>query len=112
MCVVSMVGDHFIEKWDPYKKYIPNVPTPQPLNPDPNNLENLFKPKFPTREEFNELKKEVEELKKLLVRAKEYDEKNNEPNCEIEEKMKFLKEVAKLVGVDLDEVLKSKENGS
>lgn len=34
--------------------------------------------------------------------------KNNEPDCEVEDKMKFLKEVAKLVGIDLDEILNKK----
>ena len=112
MCVVSMIGDHYNEKWDEWKKQIPNAPLTPPFSPNihppPNPLDDFFKPKSPTKQEFEELKKEVEELKRLLQRAKEYDEKNNEPNCEIEDKMKFLKEVAKLVGVDLDEVLKQK----
>lgn len=44
-------------------------------------------------------------MKELLRKAKIYDEKNNEPNCEIEDKMKFLREVAKLVGINLDDVI-------
>jgi hypothetical protein len=92
MCVVSFVGDHFQQKWTQpiYQTAFTNIPEI-------------------TKAEFDALKKEVEEMKALLIKAKEYDEKNNEPNCEIEEKMKFLKEVAKLVGIDLDEVLKKKE---
>lgn len=92
MCVVSFVGDHFQQKWAQpiYQQTFTNIPEI-------------------TKAEFDALKKEVEEMKALLIKAKEYDEKNNEPNCEIEEKMKFLKEVAKLVGIDLDEVLKKKE---
>ena len=42
----------------------------------------------------------------LLKRAKKYDEDNGEPDCEIDEKMDVLRKVAKLVGVDLDEVLR------
>jgi hypothetical protein len=91
MCVVSMVGDYFNEKWkSPY-------------------YEEIFtgkNPIDPSSQEFEALKKEVEEMKQLLKRAKEYDEKNNEPDCEIDEKMKKLKEMAAIVGIDLDDVLK------
>jgi len=59
----------------------------------------------PTREEFDSLKKTVDEMMKLLKRAKKYDQENNEPDCEIEDKMQFLREVAKRVGVDLDKEL-------
>jgi hypothetical protein len=52
------------------------------------------------------LKKEVEEMKELLKRAVEYDERNNEPHCEIEEKVEVLKKVAELLGVDLDSIFK------
>ena len=107
MCVVSMVGDHYRDKWWPQQ---PNFPTQPFTSPTiPIDWELLLKKPAPTREEFDVLKKEVEELKSLSKRAKEYDEKNNEPNCEIEDKMKFLREVAKLVGVDLDEVLNNKK---
>ena len=91
MCVVSMVGDHYHDKWNqpPYKQLFTNTPEV-------------------SRAEFEALKKEVQEMKALLKRAKEYDERNNEPNCEIEEKMKTLRKIAELVGVNLDDVLKSK----
>lgn len=93
MCVVSFVGDHFQDKWEPYKPYI--ITNPIPFGP--------------SQQEFDKLKKEVEEMKTLLKKAKIYDEKNNEPNCEIEDKMNFLREVAKLVGIDLDDVIKKKD---
>ena len=86
MCVVSMIGDHFNEKWEPYRNF--------------NNGNQVSK--F----EFDKLKAEVEEMKRLLRKAKIYDVEHNEPNCEIEEKMEFLKKVAKLVGIDLDDVIK------
>lgn len=47
-------------------------------------------------------------MKQLLIKAKIYDEKNNEPNCEMEEKIILLKKVAELVGVNLEEVFKNK----
>lgn len=102
MCVVSMVGDHYRDKWLP--KY-PSLPTWPDEVPYPGSFK--LEPFVPgvTREEFNELKKEVAEMVALLKRAKEYDERNNEPDCELEEKMALLRKVAGMVGVDLDDVL-------
>lgn len=86
-----MVGDHFGQKWgEPYYQQI------------------ITKLPEVSRTEFDALKKEVEEMKILLQRAKEYDEKNNEPNCEIDEKVAVLKKVAELVGVNLDDIFKNK----
>lgn len=87
-----MIGDHFNEKWKqpPYQQIFTNIPDV-------------------SRAEFEALKKEVEEMKALLKRAKEYDEKNNEPNCEIEEKMAMLRKFADAVGIDLDDVIKKKD---
>ena len=94
MCVVSMIGDHYTEKWKPQW---------------PPQLQQLWPTSFinsVTREEFDRLKREVEEMKALLLRAKKYDEENGEPDCEIDEKMKLVKKVAEAVGVDLSDVLK------
>jgi hypothetical protein len=87
-----MIGDHFNDKWKqpPYQQIITNIPDV-------------------SRAEFEALKREVEEMKALLKRAKEYDEKNNEPNCEIEEKMAMLRKFADAVGIDLDDVIKKKD---
>ena len=86
MCVVSMVGDVYNQQ---FKKYEPFLDLPGSV----------------TRKEFDELKREVETLKKLLIKAKEYDEKTNQPECEQEEKVALLKKVAEMVGVDLKDVL-------
>ena len=40
---------------------------------------------------------------------KEYDERTGQPDCEVDEKMDLLRKVAKLVGIDLDDVLKPKK---
>jgi hypothetical protein len=87
-----MVADHYREKW----------PQDYPWTVTPHTIP----PSAPTQAEFDRLKAEVDNLKKLLERAKEYDKKNNEPDCEIEDKVKFLKKVAESVGVDLEEVFK------
>lgn len=96
MCSVSMVGDHYrdIFKDNPLTRQ-PNVSWPV----------TVIQGDGPSRREFNDLKRQVEEMKLLLARAKEYDERNGEPECEIDEKMDLLRRVAKLVGVDLDDVI-------
>jgi len=105
MCVVSMVGDHYKGKWpDDFwiqPRTYPNRPVSIP-SPIPDKTEPFI---AVSRKEFEQLKRDVLEMKELLKRAKEYDERENEPHCEIEEKMKFLRQVAKAVGVDLDDVL-------
>ena len=89
MCTISMIGDHFNDKWNqPYYQ---------------QTFTNLS---FISKQEFDALKKEVEDMKQLLIRAKIYDEKNNEPNCEIEEKIETLRKIADLMGVDLNDVFK------
>ena len=95
MCVVSMVGDFYGDK---FRKYHPIITS----SGDSTNY--IFS--TVSRDEFDALKKEVEDMKELLRRAKIYDEVNDEKDCEIEEKMEFLRKVAELVGIDLDDVLK------
>jgi hypothetical protein len=88
MCVVSMIGDHYSDKWKDLGQF---------KNP-------LVNPIQVSRQEFDKLKAEVEEMKKLLIKAKLYDEQNNEPECEVEDKVALLKKVAELVGVSLEDV--------
>jgi len=87
-----MVGDHFNQQWQKpyYQQIFTNIPEVSKKN-------------------FEALKREVESMKELLIRAKAYDEKNNEPNCEMDEKVAKLKEIAKLMGVSLDDVFKPKK---
>lgn len=112
MCVVSMIGDHYRDKW---RKTWPSI-YPSPGNGLPgyywdgvwtdnfdNNKTVVAEPI--SRKEFDALRKDVEEMKELLKRAKEYDERNGEPDCEVDEKMDLLRRVAKFVGVGLDDVI-------
>jgi len=98
MCVVSMIGDEFTKRWQPYVQ--PIIPQQHPID-----WEKIFSPP-PSKSEFDALKKEVELLRDLLKAAKIYDEKNNEPNCEMEDKIVLLKTIAKAMGIDLSEVFK------
>lgn len=86
MCVVSMVMDHYGLKWG---KLIPQPPLEQPtivIQPVPAPI---------TPEEINE-------FRELLERAREYDKQHNEPDCELEEKKRKLREIAETLGVKID----------
>lgn len=104
MCSVSMVGDHYRDMWkDQPWITAPNVP----WNPLPGQTVPFVGVSV---QEFNDLKRQVEEMKELLKRAKKYDEDNGEPDCEMDEKMDLLRRVAKLVGVDIETALKGQAN--
>jgi len=90
-----MIGDHYRDKWYPVGPAVPAQPQIWPITVAPSG---------PTQAEFDELKKEVMEMKELLKRAKVYDEATGQKNCEMEDKMAVLKKVADLVGISLDEV--------
>ena len=100
MCVVSMIGDHYREKWEPQ---FPQNPV-QPYQVFPYNP--------PSRYEFDELKKEVLEMKELLKRAKKYDEETGQKDCEMEDKVALLKKVAEMVGVSLDDIFPTSTKNS
>jgi len=83
-----MIGEHYKDKWQqpPYWPYIQQ-------------------PDTATQQEVVNLRKELEELKKLLARAKAYDKANKEPDCEMDDKIAFLRQVAESFGVNLEDVL-------
>lgn len=92
MCMISFIGEHYTERW--------NVP-PLPQVAWPREIDGV------TRIEFEMLRREVENMKALLIKAKLYDEEHGEPDCEMEDKVAILRKVADLVGVSLDDVLGS-----
>lgn len=110
MCAVSYVGDYWantapnrhpwIQPYTvPYIPISPSIPPGQSPYPSPN----------PTREEFEALKKEMEELKKLLKAAQEYDTKTGQHDCEMEEKIALIKKISKIVGVDFNDIFLKKD---
>lgn len=90
-----MVADHYKDMWQEKSWF-------------PGQLGGGTVPAI-SRAEFDELKRQVSEMAELLKRAKAYDEKNNEPECELEEKVAILRKVAKLVGVDISAITPTKE---
>lgn len=103
MCVVSMIGDEFQKRWWP-----DGFPQQQQPQIAPIDWEKILRPP-PTRDEFDALKREVELMRDLLKAAKEYDERNKEPHCEMDEKVALLKAMAKMMGVDLSEIFKDEK---
>lgn len=99
MCAVSNVGDAYYKRWT-----IPQ-PHPQPI-PQPWPQPSVIAVQPPiTRAEFDALRAEVLEMKELLRAAKAEDVANGTPDCEMADKLEVLRAVAKMVGVDLEDVL-------
>lgn len=92
MCVVSYIAD----EWN---KTIPEI---HPWVPNPNTP--WVEPNPPTRKEFDDLKREFKKLKKDLKKAKQQDIDEGNADCEMEEKIAFIKNLAKYLGVDLEEL--------
>jgi len=97
MCAVSNVGDQYRDKLILWQDKLVPQPKPIPAWPIPSYPEI-------SRTEFEELKKLVLEMKEELTKARARDIANNEPDCEMEDKVVVLKRVAKMVGVSLEEV--------
>lgn len=89
MCAVSMIMDHYHDRWYPQiqpKPFDPiTIVNPIPVNPIPAISSE-----------------EIAEFRRLLERAREYDRKNNEPNCELAEKKEKILKLAKELGVEID----------
>lgn len=105
MCVVSSVGDDFTKGWpsnpaNPWRDVVP-YPMPGPLGFIPDNKV--------TREEFDALKKEVLELKRVLEAAKRYDESTGQPDCHHGEKVALIRKLAEVVGISMDDIFNPKE---
>lgn len=93
MCTISFIGDQYADRW----KWIPTAP---PIYPN----QSIPAPAI-TREEFEQLRKEVQDLRKLLIAAKAVDRATGQPDCEMAEKIELLRRVAEIVGVSLDDIL-------
>lgn len=93
MCTYSMIADHFTDKWQRSPVYAPF------FHPPVNGTDHV------SRLEFEALRKEVADVKELLIKAKDYDARNGEPDCEMADKVELLRKIAKLVGVDLGHAL-------
>lgn len=95
MCAVSMIMDNQYDNWR-YRFPQPVIPmAPQQPYYPPSVPSAIPTPNIPTAQE-------IEEFRKLLERAREYDKKHNEPDCEMEEKRQKLLDLADALGIKID----------
>lgn len=68
---------------------------------------------FPPYEhsDIEKLRREVEELKKLLRAAAEFDRATGQPDCQMDDKVALIRAVAAALGVDMSGVFPEKESG-
>jgi hypothetical protein len=93
MCVMSMVMDHYHDEWI-RRYYLPVIPL-QPVLPFP------IIPAVPAPA-LQPTPAEIDEFRRLLERARQYDRDHNQPDCELEEKRQKLKKLAEDLGVKID----------
>jgi hypothetical protein len=109
MCTVSNIGDNYRDNFAPRWPNVPVWPAQPTGVPYPAQPSAVPVPTFTpavSKEEFEALKKEVEELKQLLKAAKKFDEETGQPDCHMDDKVDFIKKLAEYVGVDLEDIFK------
>lgn len=87
MCVVSMIADHYIDRWKPLV----------PIDPVPVNPYQPLIIQVPSQPQITD--EEIKEFRRLLDRAREYDKQHGQEGCELEEKKKKLLELAEQLGI-------------
>lgn len=90
MCVFSNIMDNVIPNLTERYPWVPQI------TPIDNNI--TISP-FISREEFDALKAEVTELRKLLKAAKEFDNATKQKGCEDKKKLELLDSLAELLGL-------------
>lgn len=97
MCTVSAIGDN-------WKQRLPDLyPTAYPvINDGPTRAEFAVQvaKNAELAKEVERLKKELAELKKLFDAAKLFDQATGQPDCETDEKVRVIRDLAKLLNVE------------
>lgn len=108
MCIVSNIGDGFYNDWKRRYPYWPEV-YPKKERVDITEIMKTLSPNKDKR--VDELEKEIKDIKtqlelliKLLGIGKEYDEATGQKDCEVEEKVKLIKQLCELFNVDMKDV--------
>jgi hypothetical protein len=109
MCMVSAMSEDFLKHWPHDNWPLPLPPTPAPWPPtipmyDPEDLPA-------TTRDLNKLRAELEALKKLIPAAEQYDRDTGQEACEHDDKVRLILELAELAGVDMEDVLRLKNEG-
>ena len=98
MCSYSFIADHGIRKLTMPVTYppvtYPNItPTITPIVIEPVKIDPISSDEW--KKQF------LKDLVDLLREAKEYDKRNNEPDCELESKKERLKAIADELEVEI-----------
>lgn len=103
MCVVSMVVDHYTEKWDRRVPYSgTSIGSDYMVYPGGVNYPNTTVEEKAVTTRRIPTPAEVEEFYELLGKAREYDKAHNQPSCEMEEKKAALMKVAAGLGIRIE----------
>lgn len=92
MCVMSMIMDHYTDEWSSRR------PRRNPYN-DPGTWPRTPRPWVVPPPQVTD--EQLAEFKRLLDRAREYDKLTGQPDCELDEKRKRLKDLARELGVEI-----------
>ena len=90
MCTYSMIMDHYWDKWQPYRT-TPPMPVQWPFWPP--------SPMFPAQP--GPTTAEIEEFSILLAKAKEYDKRTGQEDCELESKKDKIRQLATELGITI-----------
>jgi hypothetical protein len=85
MCVVSMIYDHYDDRWRRHLDDLAKQPVYVPIQIQPAISQE-----------------EIAEFRRLLERAREYDKRTGQPDCEMEDKREKLRKLAEELGVKID----------
>ena len=107
MCTISVVIENYRNQFP--KRYPEWDEWPWP-NTAPSTKQTITYTGV-NQEEFDALKEEVEQLKKLLTAAKDFDDATGQPDCEADEKVAFIRKIADAVGVSMEDVFPENDNG-
>ena len=127
MCVVSMIGDYYGDRWpkkypglpwdqilppgraEPWKPYDDKV---SPAQPSEKNItidstgKSTLDRLAAIEKEMAELKEEFKKVLELLEHAKKVDDETGEPDCEQDPKIAIFKALGQLLGIDVKDVFK------
>lgn len=96
MCTLSMVMDHYNDSWSRrWQQQKTQEQMQAEMNEAMRRLQGLMHPKPIVTQQ------EVDEFHRLLDRAREYDRKMGQPDCELAEKRESLSKLATLLGIEI-----------
>ena len=113
MCVYSAIGGYQRDQWE---KQFPQYPWQKPIPPDYQKAIDEYQRKYAdqqrdkqvypvpavTQTQLADLQRQIDELRKLLEQAKQYDENTKQPHCEDADKKRILEKFIKdMTGMEI-----------